>query len=153
MTCQPGPANIGTPVQVVTTAAVTPASATPVSSGLSVTLTSGGTYLFEIHYYESASATANTTISLNFGSVTATSINGSIFQIANVSLGQATVIQITSLSTTQTTATTTATFVEQIAIGTIVVNAGGTFIPGYATAPTSTDSLLVGSWMRLTRIN
>lgn len=149
----PSAATIGAPITVVTTTAVTPASATPVSSGLSVTLTNGGTYLFEIHYFERLSATANTTMSLNFGSVTATSIEGSFTQVANVGFGQPTAIEITALNTTQTSAVTTATFMEQIARGTLVAGSGGTFIPGYATAATSTDSLLAGSWMRITRIN
>jgi hypothetical protein len=37
--------------------------------------------------------------------------------------------------------------------GSIVVNAGGTFVPGVATAPASPDLLNAGSWMRVTRIN
>jgi hypothetical protein len=146
-------APIGAPITVVTTSPVTPASATPVSSGLSVTLTSSATYLFEIHYYVQPSATANTTISLNFGSVTATSINGSLVQFGTPALGQTGITQITALTTTLNSGSVGSSFIEQIAIGTMVVNAGGTFIPGYATAATSTDSLLVGSWMRLTRIN
>ena len=149
----PTAATVGAPITVVTTVAVTPASATAVSSGLSVTLTNGGTYLFEIHYFERLSATANTTMSLNFGSVTATSIEGSFTQVANVTIGQPVTVEITSLSTTQTSAVTTATFMEQTARGTLAAGSGGTFIPGYATAATSTDSLLVGSWMRITRIN
>ena len=146
-------ASIGVPITVVTTSPVTPASATPVSSGLSITTTSGGTYLFEIHYYGSASATANTTITLNFGTVTATSVIGTIAIVGDATFGNPTVVEITSLATTRTYAGTIASFIEHAAVGTIVVNAGGTFTPGYATAATSTDSLLAGSWMRLTRIN
>lgn len=145
MTWVPGPANIGTPVEVVTTAAVTPASATPSSSGLSVAMASGGTYSFEAYLYPTNTSTF--TVSLNSGTVTATSITGAIETLKGSSIADTI---ITSLSTTTTVAAATVGF---RITGTIVVNAGGTFQPGVATAPASPDSLNAGSWMRVTRIN
>lgn len=146
----PPPQVFGVASVAVTTVAVTPASATPVSSGLSISVIAGATYAFEIFYYVQTSAVANSILTLNFGSATITSIVG---MAENVQTGQQSQQPISSYTTTITSTVVAGAQIAQRATGTFVVNAGGTFIPGYATAATSTDSLLAGSWMRITRIN
>lgn len=136
---------------VVTTVAVTPASAVAVSSGLSLPVIAGATYAFEIYVYSEISAVANSTVSLNFGTATVTSLIG--FGSNILPAGQQNGTSLTAYASTLNSTLVTAEMICQCLVGTFVVNASGTFVPGYATAATSTDSLLPGSWMRLTRIS
>jgi hypothetical protein len=141
----PTSSTIGAAIEVITTTPVTPASATPSPSGLSVTMVAAGTYTFEAFLY--VTNTSTFTVSLNSGTVTATSITG-IIEALKSATDSNTIIS--SLSTTSGVATAVAGFRIH---GSIVVNAGGTFVPGVATAPASPDLLNAGSWMRVTRIN
>lgn len=142
----PTAATIGAPVSVVTTVAVTPGSTTPASSGLSVSVTAGATYTFEVNYFVTSTATFNT-IGFAGGTATMTSISGNI----NADAGPANGVQITSLSTTYT-AISAAVICYKV-VGSFVVNAAGTFVPTFASTAAAADSLLVGSWMRLARVN
>jgi hypothetical protein len=136
--------SIGQNLMAVTTVAVEPQSATPVSSGLSVNVVSGGTYSYEIFAYVTSST--GYTLTLNFGTATVTSINGVITPFRNT--GFTAFLPVTSYSQSITGGTYGVTIT-----GTFVVNAAGTFVPGFATSSLATDTLQIGSWMRVIRIS
>ncbi len=140
-------ATIGAPIISVTTTPLTPGSATPVSTGLSVAVTTGGTYEFEIFYYI-GSASAGSTLGINGGNITVSSIAGEIYRFIHTTVGIFDLGAISSLSSSFTGNASSMT-----AHGTFVASSSGNFIPTYATSAAASDTLLAGSWMRLTRIN
>jgi hypothetical protein len=134
----------------VTTSPVTPASATPVSSGLSSTVVSAGTYAFEVYYFIGSASVVGSTFAMNGGSATITSVIAD----ANTNTTAGTGLTGAALTSyTSTFSTTSAAVLSIRVVGSFVVNVGGTFNPTYATGATATDTLLSGSWMRLIRIN
>lgn len=146
---QASAAMINAPVVSVMTNSIVPGSATPTSLGMSTTLVAGATYSFELFLYMTDSTGGS--LGLNGGSVTATSLNGISTSFHTSSVSNVTTI-LSSLSTTQTTGTA-ASQLGFLMTGTLVVNAGGTFVPTFASSTAATDSVNAGSWMRLTRIN
>jgi hypothetical protein len=147
-----GVGGIGASQMSVLAGNLVPATNVQTASGLSINVLAGKTYAFEIHAYVMSSATAGSTLSLNFGSATVSSIVG----MSNIFIGVAPTSIFYSPISAYTSiinwAGSNGLQLEQAMTGSFVVNAAGIFEPGYATAASSTTALLAGSWMRLTEI-
>ena len=148
-----GVGGIGASQMAVLAGNFVPATNVQSASGLSINVLAGKTYAFEIHAYVMSSATANSTLSLNFGSATVSSIVG----MSNIFIGGGAPTAnfyspISAYTSVINYAGASGLQLEQVMTGSFVVNAAGNFEPGYATAVTSITALLAGSWMRLTEI-
>jgi len=117
-------------------------------TGMSVTLTAGAIYYFEIFLFTSCPAAGGAKVDLNGGSATATTIRAQHELWLGATIN--TNAQVSALNTS--TGVTAA--IDRIKIfGMISVNAGGTFIPQFAqNAASGTSSVLIDGSMRIVRI-
>lgn len=146
-----GIADIGIPVIIYTATNLTPASATPEVTGLSANVTNGETYAFEIFAYIGTPSGSGITLALNGGTATASAIVGAFTSYASgTTSGILHASAITELSSDL--GESTATTVSFQANGTFTASSTGTFESTFATSTSATDTLLAGSWMRVTRI-
>jgi hypothetical protein len=118
-------------------------------TGLSATLVAGKTYKYDIDAYYTAPTAGGVQFDLNGGTATATTLNGSGDQFGAVTSSTA-----QTALTTVVCSSATATSGHCHMMGTIVVNAAGTFIPRFAqnTSNASASSVLVGSSMVITQL-
>ena len=144
--------SVGGSVGSVCTSAFSQASSATLAAvtGLSNTLIAGATYVFDIYLQGTAGASGGLKVSLGAGSATATSFASDswLYNGSTVS-GQT---QSTSYSGNQVA--TTAAYTTCYITGTIVVNAGGTFIVEAAQNASNgtATTIAVNSYMVLTRI-
>ena len=121
-------------------------------TGLSVTLTAGKTYYFDLIFYTTSAATGGVQFDLNGGTATATALKAD----ANLTQSGTNYMndRFSSLSSLICNAINVTAATCHIT-GTITVNAGGTFIPRFAqTFSNSTAStVVIGSTMIVNQIN
>lgn len=120
------------------------------ATGMSVTLQSGGVYIFQVSFMTTSNATGGAKFDLGGGTVTATVIRWHAEVFAG-SGAASTGAQNTSL--TSTVGATAAVALVTV-YGYINVNVGGTLIPRFAQNASfgTASSLYAGSWMIFRRI-
>ena len=145
--------NAGTTQSTVSASQLDKTSNTTLANipNLTATLIAGATYRFKLVAFTTLGAAGSAKFGFNGGTATATSFVASTFFKLNSNAVVS--IIVTAISSTLSNASVNATMVE--INGTIVCNAGGTFIPQFAqeTTDVGTCSVLVNSTLTVDRIS
>jgi hypothetical protein len=125
------------------------AAITGLTSG---TLAAGKAYAFDIWLYTTSNSSGGIKVDLNGGSATATTLIGDSLEWDGTSLGTRTAFSSLSTALCSIAAVSTATC---HITGTIIVNAGGTFIPRFAqnTSNGTASKVKTGSSMTIRQLN